>query len=189
MGLIRHELVPGPRFEQGLHIRHLHGTGRIELGLPAVLESPGVTVPIQLPGRATQSGPVLLAPQNRGCAGVDPGIVLEFVIGLDHKDGQGRGLVVRVEHFGVGGVMGVCRIQGDNRRPGVVSERTRDGVIQFDSVDVVGIGILNAQGHRLHQRVIAWVTPALEVVAAHPDDVGEVLVARAEPLAVGTGFG
>src|SRR4051794_32272242 len=100
----------------------LYGTRRIELVLPTGDELPRVMVPIQLPSRAARSGPVLLASQNCRRAWARPGIVLEFVIGLAQKDGDIRGLVVRVEHFGIGGQIGVGRIQGDNGRPGAIIE-------------------------------------------------------------------
>src|SRR5438046_1945351 len=113
MELIQHELVPNPQFEQHLQIHDLHNTEHIELILPTVDEYPNITVSIELPNYTTQNSPVLLAPQYRRRARtrLHPGIVLEFVIGLDHEDGHG-GLIVGIEHFGIGGIIGISRIEG-----------------------------------------------------------------------------
>src|SRR5262249_56174972 len=47
--LIRHQLVPCPRLEQRLHVRHLHRPRRVQLLLPPLQELPRVLVPLQLP--------------------------------------------------------------------------------------------------------------------------------------------
>jgi hypothetical protein len=51
-------------------------------------------------------------------------------------------------------------------------------------VDVAPVGLADSLRDRLHDRVVRLVLPALEVVAAHPDDVVEVSVAVAQVAAV-----
>jgi len=53
---------------------------------------------------------------------------------------------------------------------------------------VVGVSVFDAECDGADYNVIAGVAPSLKIIAAHPNDVGEVLVTVAEKLAVSAAF-
>ena len=175
------QIVPGARFEERADIGHLPRAGSVEETLPAGRERPGVMIAVELAGCAAEIRPVFLLAQD-GRGGDRPLQALKLVVGLDEKYGLEVGAGVVFEDLDVGRIVGVRGVQADDRRPPRVIQRPAGHVVQLDGVNVVGVGILDAERNGRDDRVHARVAPVLEIIATHPDEVGEILVAVAEVL-------
>ena len=178
------EIEPRARCEKSGNIAELNCTGRIEVTLPAAGEWPRVAISVELAGCAAEHGPIFLVTQS-GVAGIG---MFKFVIGLDHEIRQKVWTVVILYQASVGCVISVSGIQIEHGIPICVIERTADVIIEFGRVQVVGVSVFDAEGNGADDDVVASVAPTLKIVAAHPDDVREILVAIAEELTVSAAF-
>ena len=179
---IGNQFVPGPRPEQLGHIRHFNRPGRVEQTLPAGFERPRRVVPVKLSRGPAEIRPILLLPQDR--RGRDrPVDIFKFVVGFHQKDRLEFLALIVFEDLGVRGIVGVGSIQPDDRRPPRIVQRAA-GRGQFNRVDVVLISLLDPQRDGSHGYVLRGIRPIAIIVAAHPDDVGKILVALAQIPAV-----
>jgi hypothetical protein len=92
--------------------------------------------------------------------------------------------VVRVEHLGISGIIGIRRVQLDQRRPRGVIPGRADHVIQFDRVEMAEIFVVDAGRNGAHHRVIGRIAPILKIIPAHPEQIIDLRVARPEILAI-----
>ena len=141
-----------------------------------------------MPGCAGEHRPILLEPQDFWRVRLEE--ALKFIIGFDHEDRHEIRLVVLLEHVSVRRAVGVRVIEVDERDPGRVIEGAAGRLaVEFDRMDMATVEVSDSLGHRLDHRIFSRIIPIGVVVAAHPDDIAEVLIAIAEVLAVGPALG
>src|SRR5262249_16253370 len=63
-----------------------------------------------------------------------------------------------------------------------------DVIAEFGGMDVVWVRIANSLCDRAHERILRRIWPRLEVVAAHPNDVGMILETVTQELSVRVRF-
>ena len=166
-------------------MRELGGPGRIEILLPAGLEGPGEGVAVELPRAAAEHGPIGLAAEHGRSSkiGRRPDL-FQVIMGLAQKGRQGGRRVVALQHLGIGGGVGICQVERNDRPPGRILRGRIEH--QLDRLQVSRVFGLDALGHGLDQSAVARpVLPGTEIIAVQPDDVGKVLVSAAEIFPIG----
>ena len=122
---------------------------------PILCKLPGMVISIELAARAGQDTPVLLAPQYIRVTRRDfLAVLLEFITGFTHEDGQMIRSVVFLQHLGIRREVCIHGIELDQRLPARIIEGSAVGKVEQDRLEMFGVNGLNTSRHREHDGIV-----------------------------------